>query len=62
MKMESETKDKKKNTASSGKIKLLRSIIMLAAIAALIAGFTYAWFFNRMDMATLMKILSPSPT
>ncbi|MBC5652646.1 MULTISPECIES: hypothetical protein [Blautia] len=60
MKMESETKDKKKNTASSGKIKLLRSIIMLAAIAALIAGFTYAWFFNRMDMATLMKILPPS--
>ncbi len=58
--MGSEAKDKKKNTAFSNKVKLLRAIVILAAIAALIAGLTYAWFFNRMDMATLMKIQPPS--
>lgn len=58
--MGSEEKDKKKNIISSDKTKLLRSIVILAAIAALIAGITYAWFFNRIDMATLMKIQPPS--
>ena len=60
MNMESETKDKRKSITPSNKTKMLRSLIILAAIAALIAGLTYAWFFNQMDMATLMKIQQPS--
>lgn len=58
--MESEAKDKKKNIISSDRTKLLRSIVILAVIVALIAGITYAWFFNQIDMATLMKIQPPS--
>ena len=57
--MEPEAK-KKNNKKTPDKLKLLRSIAALAAIIALIAGITYAWFFNQMDMATLMEIQPPS--
>lgn len=42
------------------KKKLILSVAAILAVAALIAGLTYAWFYNHTDMATLMKISPPS--
>lgn len=42
------------------KKKLYYSIIAILITAALIAGFSYAWFYNKTDMATLMEIKPPS--
>ena len=61
MNLEPETKEKmqtKKIKSSKGK--LVRSIVVLIAIAALLGGITYAWFFNQMDISTLIKIQPPS--
>lgn len=56
MNEETRTPDKKK----SNKKKLCYSIATLLVIAALIAGLSYAWFYNRTNMATLMEIKPPS--
>lgn len=61
MSLESETeKSVKKNRTRSSKARLARSIVVLVAIAALLGGITYAWFFNQMDISTLLKIQPPS--
>lgn len=61
MNLESETeKSVKKNRTRSSKARLARSIVVLVAIAALLGGITYAWFFNQMDISTLLKIQPPS--
>lgn len=61
MSLEPETeKNTKKNRTRSSKNRLVRSIIVLVAIAALLGGITYAWFFNQMDISTLLKIQPPS--
>ena len=52
-----QTQTKKKITT---KKKLIASVVAILAVAALIAGLTYAWFYNQTDMATLMKISPPS--
>lgn len=49
-----------KETKTQTKKKLIISIIAILAAAALIAGLTYAWFYNETDMATLMEISPPS--
>ena len=43
-----------------GKKKILRSGMTLLMAAFLLIGFTYAWFINRNDMATLMDIREPA--
>lgn len=52
-----QTQTKKKITP---KKKLIISVAAILAVSALIAGLTYAWFYNQTDMATLMKISPPS--
>ena len=42
------------------KMRLLHSGAILLVVAVLLIGFTYAWFINRNDMATLMEIREPS--
>lgn len=44
----------------SNKKKLCYSIAALLVVVALIAGLSYAWFYNQTDMATLMAIKPPS--
>lgn len=44
----------------SNKKKLCYSIAALLVVVALIAGLSYAWFYNQTDMATLMAINPPS--
>ena len=43
-----------------GKKKILRSGMTLLMAAFLLIGFTYAWFINRNDIATLMDIREPA--
>lgn len=52
--------NKETKTKTPTKKKLIISIVAILAVAALIAGLTYAWFYNETDMATLMKISPPS--
>ena len=52
--------NKETKTKIPTKKKLIISIIAILAAAALIAGLTYAWFYNETDMATLMEISPPS--
>lgn len=57
MNEESKTQNDKK---TSGRKKLYGSIAAVLVVVMLIAGFSYAWFYNKTDMATLMKITPPS--
>lgn len=57
MSEESKTQNNKK---ISGRKKLYGSIAAILVVVVLIAGFSYAWFYNKTDMATLMKISPPS--
>lgn len=59
MKEETKTSNKTKNRISNRK-KMYASIAAVLVVAALIAGLSYAWFYNRTDMATLMEIKPPS--
>lgn len=42
------------------KKKLYASVAVLLVVAILVAGLSYAWFFQKMDMATLLKIEEPT--
>lgn len=50
----------RKIVAKDGKRQIFRAGIALLIVAILLIGFTYAWFINRNDMATLMQIREPS--
>ena len=50
----------KKTKKSVNKKKLYYSIAAFAVVIVLIVGFSFAWFFNQTDMATLMPIKGPS--
>lgn len=52
--------NKETKTKTPTKKKLIISIVAILAVAVLIAGLAYAWFYNETDMATLMKISPPS--
>lgn len=59
--MKEDTEQKKKqHTQTADKKKLRYTLMSVVLIAALIAGLTYAWFFNQSNMATLLAIKSPS--
>lgn len=53
-------KTNKINRKISGKKKLYYCIATLLVVTVLIAGFSYAWFYNKTDMATLVEIKPPS--
>lgn len=66
MRLISKLQDREKNIRNktdrkiSNKRKLGYSVVMILIVVALIAGLSYAWFFNQTDMATLMSVKGPS--
>ena len=59
MSEEIEMQDKQTKKTVNRK-KLYYSIAALVVVAVLLVGFSFAWFFNKTDMATLMPIKEPS--
>ena len=55
MSEEIEMQDKQTKKTVNRK-KLYYSIAALVVVAVLLVGFSFAWFFNKTDMATLMPI------
>ena len=60
MSEEIEMQDKQTKKTVNRK-KLYYSIAALVVVAVLLVGFSFAWFFNKTDMATLMPIKHNNP-
>ena len=61
MKQKHEAEGKELSTHSQKKTVLIRSILVTTVILALLVGLSYAWFFSRSNIATLVSISPPSP-
>ncbi len=58
--MSGESEEKRKNTLTSKKKKMLYTLISTGVVLILLAGLIYAWFVNQSDMETLLAIKPPS--
>lgn len=54
-------KRKMVNRARNNKKKIFYSLFALLVIAILLIGYSRAWFYNKLDMATLVSVSPPDP-